>query len=131
MPISYQAISRSDAGHVIYGSRLIREDDFQPLYNPETFSILPGTVITYDWENERVLGPVLLSDDMDPNIFQNWLRNSRTDITSAAGFSSRFASQLGEVGLTRFDATQLICGSGSTSAAPQVESSEAKAKEGN
>lgn len=112
MPISFQTISRSDSGHVIYGRELLREDDLQPLYNVDIYAILPGTLISYDWVRNCTLGPVLLASDMDGDVFQNWLRNSRTDVVSAAGFSTRFAPQLGEIAITQFDMSNLLFGAG-------------------
>lgn len=130
MPISFQTISRSDSGHVIYGRELIRDPALQPVYNVEVFAIHPGTLISYDWERNCTLGPVLLANDMDPDVFQNWLRNSRTDVVSAAGFSSRFAPQLGEMAITQFDMANLLFGSG-TSRRSAGAVKDGSAQEGN
>lgn len=57
--IRFITITRAQSGALAYGNQLVDDDDLQPLYDDASFSIIEGTLLSYDWATGQILAPVL------------------------------------------------------------------------
>lgn len=51
-------------------AEFIGDDTYQPEFNPELYSIIAGTLVTFDWETDTVLGPILSKNDLEDDIWE-------------------------------------------------------------
>lgn len=125
--VSFRKISRSVGESVLIDPAYMVDQDWQPDYDEATFTVVPGTLMTYDWEEGVVLGPNVLRGDMDEGV---WMRigfhQKVTD--SAAGYMSDVAPSRAMLNVQGYDFDQLFFGT-RTAAAHNVAPTAAENEE--
>lgn len=86
--IKYITITRAQSGALAYGNVLVDDDEMQPLYDPATFSIIEGTLPSYDWATGQVLAPVLTAPSW-PDMHYNAMLAMGNRDAAMAGFPVR------------------------------------------
>nr|QRW41700.1 MAG: capsid protein [Stinn virus] len=81
VPVSFRTYTTGVAGQVFPDVAYYEGDDFQPQFDGETRSIIPGTLLSYSWEHDRFLGACLRRLRMDPAY---WLQLSTMKPIEAA-----------------------------------------------
>lgn len=104
-PISFRAIQDSLGDDVLVHPGYFTDKDFQPMFDNALLTIVPGTLLTFDWEFGRGLVPNILRFDIEPCIW-NLLQHCLEEQHSYAGFYST-----GDSGILGYDFEALYgCG---------------------
>lgn len=122
--ISYRRITRSVGASVMIDPDYLIDEAWQPDYDVNTFTIVPGTLLSYDWETGAILGPTILRRDMADDV---WARIGFHQVVqdSGAGYMSDVAPSHAMLNIQGYDFDQLFFGSRSAA----VHSAEPTAKE--
>lgn len=108
--ISYRRILRSVGASVLIDPEYLIDADWQPEYDLNTFTAVPGTLLSYDWTTAAVLGPVILRRDMADDV---WARIGFHQVVqdSGAGYMSDVAPSHAMLNIQGYDFDQLFFGS--------------------
>lgn len=86
--IKYITITKAQSGALAYGNNFLDADEFQPLYDEGTFSIIEGTLPTYNWETGQILAPVLTRPTW-PDMYYNAMVSTGKRDAALAGYPVR------------------------------------------
>lgn len=105
--LEFQPMARNRSGVISFWREALEADEWQPLFDGGTYSIIPGTLRTYDWESHRILGPVI------PNPYlgiMNWLclRNFGNQEFTMAGYNIRRALPMVQIARDALDVEAAI-----------------------
>nr|AJT39584.1 proline-alanine-rich protein [dsRNA virus environmental sample] len=86
--ISYRTIRRSVGTSVLVDPDYVVEDAWQPSYDGATFTLVPGTLPTFDWTKNAILGPNVMTADIDGGMWEALGHHRRAE-PSCAGYVGR------------------------------------------
>nr|QEM39132.1 capsid [Aedes aegypti toti-like virus] len=129
--MTFKLLSRSTAREVMEEPGWRRDAVWQPTYNPVTFHITPGTLITYDWEQDVVMAPVYLLADIPRLFWPQMTRIVPTNEPSYTGFVSSNACPQADMIVDSCAVWSLITGGTADLAADQHAANDALANEEN
>nr|UUV42253.1 MAG: putative capsid protein [Hattula totivirus 2] len=92
---------------------------WQPVYDLETYTLVPGTFLTYDWDQDCVMGPVLLKNEIGEAVWET-VSHARTVLRSCAGYVGRVSPVMVALDVQGVDFERLFFGGGGGAAVAAV-----------
>nr|UUV42409.1 MAG: capsid protein [Enontekio totivirus 2] len=127
--ISYRYISNSSGDTVFVDPVYHTEQEWQPVYDEFTFSVIQGTMPTWRWDLMMVVVPNILKRNLDD--FWETLSHDLNVTKSGGGYQSRAKSADTQVGYYGYDFTELFTSGGRGAAPVRAVAPDAAAQEEN
>lgn len=105
---AFRVLQGSSRTEVFESAELEVGAAWQPRYTAAIHSLEAGTLVTYDWDLDRVLAPVLLRAGIQPRTWVIWSRLPDETIPTYAGFVSRHASPYSDMILNNYDVCRMF-----------------------
>lgn len=84
--ITYHAITPSTGQTTYEDNTAIEGNQYQPVYEEQVYQTIPGTIITYDWERNCKLAPILLRRNVEDHEWRQILSSLSVTNSEWAGY---------------------------------------------